>query len=160
MKPTILETRNKYGISQIEAANIARIPIRTFRRYETDNQYGDESKREIICHRINNHFLVNEEKGLLTINEIRVKLTELFNRQYKWIINFCYLFGSYAKGTSRENSDVDLYVSSNLTGFKFVGLMEKIRQTLHKKIDLIRDSELENNFALIYEILKTGIKIY
>ncbi len=84
----------------------------------------------------------------------------MFNSEYKGIINFCYLFGSYAKGTAKENSDVDLYVSSNLNGFKLVGLMEKIRQTLHKKIDLIRDSELENNFDLTYEILKTGIKIY
>lgn len=160
MKQTILETRNKYWVSQIEAANIAKIPITTFRRYETDDQYSDEIKREIICNRINNHFLVNEEKGLLTIEEIRAKLSDLFNSEYKGIINFCYLFGSYAKGTAKENSDVDLYVSSNLNGFKLVGLMEKIRQTLHKKIDLIRDSELENNFDLTYEILKTGIKIY
>ena len=160
MNLTLLETRNKYDISQIEASKIAKIPLRTYRRYETDNQYGDGIKREIIIARINNHFTIDEENGLLTIEEIQIKLTELFDNEYNGDINYCYLFGSYAKGTANENSDVDLYVSSSLTGLKFVGLIERVRETLHKKIDMIRDSEIENNFDLTFEIFKTGIKIY
>ena len=61
---------------------------------------------------------------------------------------------------AKGNSDVDLYISSSLTGLRFVGLIEKIRQTLCKKVDLIRSSELENNIELVNEILKVGIKIY
>ena len=160
MNLTLLETRNKYDISQIEASKIAKIPLRTYRRYETDNQYGDGIKREIIIARINNHFTIDEENGLLTIEEIQIKLTELFDNEYNGDINYCYLFGSYAKGTANENSDADLYVSSSLTGLKFVGLIERVRETLHKKIDMIRDSEIENNFDLTFEIFKTGIKIY
>ena len=59
-----------------------------------------------------------------------------------------------------KKSDVDLYVSSSLTGLRFVGLIERLRQTLHKKVDLIRSSELNNNIDLVNEILKGGIKIY
>ena len=70
------------------------------------------------------------------------------------------MFGSYAKGTAKETSDIDLYVSSSLTGLKFVGLIERLRQGLHKKIDLIRSSELVNNIDLMNEIMKDGIKIY
>lgn len=160
MNLTLLETRNKYNISQIEASKIAKIPLRTYRRYETDNQYGDGIKREIIIARINNHFIIDEENGLLTIDEIKTKLTDLFDNEYSGMINYCYLFGSYSKGTAKENSDVDLYVSTSLTGLKFVGLIERVRETLNKKIDLIRDSEIENNFDLTFEIFKTGIKIY
>ena len=160
MNVTLLETRNKYDISQMEASKIAKIHLRTYRRYETDNQYGDEIKRETIITRINNHFLIDEENGLLTTDEIKTKLTDLFDNEYSGMINYCYLFGSYSKGTAKENSDVDLYVSTSLTGLKFVGLIERVRETLNKKIDLIRDSEIENNFDLTYEIFKTGIKIY
>ena len=60
----------------------------------------------------------------------------------------------------KETNDIDLYVASSLTGLKFVGLIERLRQTLHKKVDLIRSSELENNIDLINEIMKEGIKIY
>ena len=84
----------------------------------------------------------------------------MFNTEYKGQIDFCYLFGSYAKGLANEKSDVDLYVSSSLTGVRFVGLIERLRQTLHKKIDLIRSSELSNNIELVNEIMKGGIKIY
>ena len=160
MNVTLLETRNKYDISQMEASKIAKIPLRTYRRYETDNQYGDEIKRETIITRINNHFLIDEENGLLTTDEIKTKLTDLFDNEYSGMINYCYLFGSYSKGTAKENSDVDLYVSTSLTGLKFIGLIERVRETLNKKIDLIRDSEIVNNFDLTYEIFKTGIKIY
>lgn len=47
--------------------------------------------------------------------------------------SFCYLFGSYAKNTANELSDVDLLVSTKITGMAFFGLAEKLREALHKK---------------------------
>ena len=84
----------------------------------------------------------------------------MFDDEYSGQIEFCFLFGSYAKGYAKENSDVDLCVSTSLTGLKFVGLSESIRNVLHKKIDLVRFSNLTNNIELINEIMKDGIKIY
>ena len=43
---------------------------------------------------------------------------------------------------------------------KFIGLIEEIREALHKKVDLIRLSDLNNNIDLVNEIMKDGIKIY
>ena len=154
------ELREEFGLSQIEAANIVGVPIRTYRRYETDDEYGSFYKREMFSELLKRSCTITEDKGLLTLKTIKAKLTDLFDNEYKGCIDFCYLFGSYAKGTAKENSDVDLYVSSSLTGLKFVGLIEKIRETLHKKIDLIRSSELSNNIELVNEIMKEGIKIY
>ena len=157
---TLFETRNYYKLSQIEASKIAGIPVRTFRRYESDENYGSEIKREAFIFKIVDKCEITEEKGILSVELIKKELTDLFDNEYKGKINFCYLFGSYAKGMAKENSDVDLYISSSLTGLKFVGLIETIRQRLNKKIDLIRESELENNLDLINEILSNGIKIY
>ena len=157
---TLKETRLLYNLSQKDATDIVGVPIRTFRRYEYDEQYGNALKRQMFINLINNHCEITEEKGLLTIEQIKILVTELLDSQYKGQVDFCYLFGSYAKGCPKENSDVDLYVSTSLTGFGFVGLIERLRQKLHKKVDLIRSSELNNNIDLVNEIMKGGIKIY
>ena len=157
---TLLETRKQYDVSQIEVAALLGIPVRTYIRYEQDNQYGSSLKRQTMINLINDKYEITEEKGLLAIEFIKKELTKLFDDQYKGIVEFCYLFGSYAKGYADEKSDVDLCVSTSLTGFDFIGLSEDIRRVLHKKIDLIRFNTLGNNLELINEILKDGIKIY
>ena len=156
---TLKGVRIQYNLSQIEAANIIGIPVRSLRRYELDENYGSTLKRQMFIELLNKHCEISEEKGLLTIDLIKQLLTDLFNTDYNGEIEFCYLFGSYAKGTATETSDVDLYVSSSLSGLRFVGLIERARQVLHKKVDLIRSSELENNANLINEVLKDGIRI-
>lgn len=157
---TLLEIRKEYKLTQLQASEILNIPERTYRRYEDDNNYGDSIRRNAFISILKEHCEITEDKGLLTIEGIKEKVTSLFDNEYKDEINFCYLFGSYAKGIAKENSDVDLYVSSSLTGIRFVGLIEKLRQTLHKKVDLLRESELKNNIELVNEIMKGGIKIY
>ena len=62
-------------------------------------------------------------------------------------IIFCYIFGSYAKNNATPLSDVDLLIDSEVTGLDYFGLVEDLRQGLHKKVDLIKLSQLENNFA-------------
>lgn len=101
-----------------------------------------------------------KKKGLLSIEQIKDEVNKLFNEKYKGQIDFCCLFGSYATGEAKENSDIDLYVSSTLKGLRFVGLIESLREILHKRVDLIGSSELENNIDLVNEILKKGIKLY
>ena len=157
---TLLDLRIEYGLSQIEAARIAGVPVRTYRRYETDESYGSQVKRTAFMTVLNNYCEITEEKGTLTVEQIKNKVTALFDNEYENQIDFCYLFGSYAKGSPKGNSDIDLYISSKLQGLRFVGLTEKLRQLLHKNVDLIRSSELENNIELVNEILKSGIKIY
>ena len=78
----------------------------------------------------------------------------------KYDVNFCYLFGSYAKEKAKPSSDVDLLISVNVKGLKFYGLVEELRTALHKKVDVLDINQLKNNMELIQEILKDGIKIY
>ena len=157
---TLLETRKQYGVSQLDVAAALGIPVRTYVRYEQDDNYGSALKRSMMIKTINDKYEITEDKGLLTLEQIKKGLIEVFDNKYKGEIEFCYLFGSYAKGYAKGNSDIDLCVSTSLTGLKFVGLSEAIRNVLHKKIHLIRFDTLNNNFELISEIMKDGIKIY
>ena len=154
------EIRNGYKISQKEAAIIVGMPLRTYIRYESDNNYGDALKRQSIINRIIDTCEITEEKGILTIEQIKTVVCELFDGEYKDEVEFCYLFGSYAKGYAKERSDVDLYISTELTGLRFVGMIERLRQALHKKVDLIRMDDRSSNVELMKEIIKDGIKIY
>ncbi|HBS85551.1 MAG: nucleotidyltransferase [Bacteroidetes bacterium GWF2_38_335] len=78
-------------------------------------------------------------------------------------IKKAYLFGSFAKGSEREDSDIDIaLILENMPDF-FSTQMLLMR--LRRKIDLriephpisIHDFNLSNPFA--YEIQKTGIEI-
>ena len=157
---TLLETRQTYNLSQMEASTSLGIPLRTYVRYEKDNEYGSTLKRKAMVEALNEKFEVTETKGLLTLEEIKNKVRKLFDEKYSGQINFCFLFGSYAKGYATEKSDIDICVSTSLTGFKFIGISEAIRGVLHKHVDLVQFENLDGNLELINEILKDGIKIY
>ncbi len=70
------------------------------------------------------------------------------------------LFGSYAKGTPQNNSDIDILVDSNLHGLAFYGLLEDVVTSLNKSVDLIDRSEIIPNSAIDHEIKKNGVLIY
>lgn len=100
---------------------------------------------------------IDEEHGLITIEDIKEKCNVVFE---EYPVHYCILFGSYAKGTAREDSDVDLLISSKVKGLKYYGMVEKIREMLHKKIDILDLAQLKDNIELTNEILKDGIRIY
>lgn len=78
-------------------------------------------------------------------------------------IEFCALFGSFARGEATKESDVDLLVRfSKPIGWKFYGIAEDLEDILGKKVDLatenmlnkyIRESVLQN-LEVIYEETK------
>ena len=154
------ETRTMYHLSQLQGAQIANIPLRTYVRYENDEQYGSSLKREAIIQKINEQCEITETKGILSIDDIKNAVSQVADGKYKGGIDFCFLFGSYAKGHATEKSDVDLFISTNLKGLHYIGFYDALRTTLHKDLDLVRAEDLENNTELLKEILITGIKIY
>lgn len=160
LKMGLLEIRESYGISQAEASKALGIPVRTYIRYEKDERYGSALKRQSMERCLMEKYEITEDKGLLTLARIKSSLREVFDGEYAGKIEFCFLFGSYAKGYAKDNSDVDLCIATTLTGLDFVGISESIRTVLHKRIDLIRFSSLKDNLDLAKEIMKDGIKIY
>ena len=159
MNNLLKEYRELFNISQVDAALASNISLRTYIRYEADPNYGKPIIRESIINSIKNKYQITEEKGLLNLDIIKKVAKETFDG-YEGKIEFAYLFGSYAKGYFTERSDVDILISTSLTGFSFVGVSERLREKLHKKIDLFRLTDEFDNKELLTVILKDGIKIY
>ena len=67
---SLKEIRISYGLSQSEAASVVGVPVRTFRRYELDEQYGSGFKRAMFINLLKDKYEITEEKGLLTIERI------------------------------------------------------------------------------------------
>lgn len=79
-----------------------------------------------------------------TIDEIKARITPVAE---KYGIPAVYLFGSYARGTATEDSDVDLLIDMTgvkLTGmFAFGGVYNDFEEALEKEIDLVTVDTLE-----------------
>ena len=157
MDITVKEIRKKCGLTQAEAYKITDVPLRTYINYENDPSKAGSIKYNYILQKLQKYGLVDESHGILKLEDIVSICTAVFD-EYK--VHYCYLFGSYAKGIPTEKSDVDLLISSYSSGMKFVGLAERRRESLKKKVDLINVEQLKDNPELIEEILKDGIKIY
>ena len=55
------------------------------------------------------------------------------------------LFGSFAKGIQREDSDIDILVEFEKTvGFKFIELAEYFEKLLGKKVDILTSEGIKS----------------
>ena len=86
---------------------------------------------------------------IYTIEEIRRIVTPIAEKYYLPAI---YLFGSYARGTANEDSDVDLLVDTAGTQLKSLltlgALYNDLEEALGKKIDLITVSSLQQRLQI------------
>ena len=144
-------------LTQQQAAGIVGISLRSYKSYENDLDKRGNLKYNYIYEKLSQINPIDEEHGIVDLEYISRKCSEIFD---KYKINFCYLFGSYAKGKAKDDSDVDLLISTEIKGLKFFGLVEELRNSLQKKVDVIEVAGLKDNVELLEEILKDGIKIY
>ena len=154
---TLKELRKNKGLTQRQAAVYVGVPERTFFNYETDPQKQSSIKYKYIFDKLFSYGYIDEETGVLTVEQIRSICIGVF-KKYK--VNYCYLFGPYAKGKATETSDVDLFVYTEETGLRFFGLVEELRTALNKRVDLLNQEQIEYNCNLVDEILRYGIKIF
>lgn len=78
----------------------------------------------------------------------------------KYNVKKAILFGSYAKGTAKLNSDIDIMVDSDLRGLAFYGLLEEVVNVVEKSVDLLDKSQITNASNIEKEINATGVVIY
>ena len=58
-----------------------------------------------------------------------------------------YLFGSYARGEEREDSDIDLRIDKgDIRGLQFAGLLGDLEEALGSKVDLISTAGMDEHF--------------
>lgn len=157
MEYSIKELRSQIGLTQSEVSDITGIPLRTYKNYENDPNKKGSIKYQYILQKLKDYAFIDETHGILNHDDIVTKVSEVFS---DYDVDYCYLFGSYAKGKATETSDVDLLISSTVSGLKYYGLADRLRTTLKKKVDLLDLNQLNNNPELLNEILKYGEKIY
>ena len=151
------ELRIEKKMTQQEVADFIGISLRSYKSYENDKEKQGTIKYNYIVEQLSKINQIDEETGILELEDIVRKCSKVFAG---YEVNFCYLFGSYAKGKATPVSDVDLLIAANVKGIKLYGLVEEIRVALHKRVDVLDINQLKDNIELTEEIFKDGIKIY
>lgn len=93
----------------------------------------------------------------MTVSDIQAVLAPVFDR---YGISRAVLFGSVAKGSATDKSDLDLLVDSRLRGLKFVGFMDAVRQAVDMPVDVLDVTHIEKDSRIDREIASTGVTIY
>ena len=154
---TLKELRKQKNLTQIECAKYLGIPARTYQNYETDASKIGSIKYTFMIQKLQEYGFVDETHGVLTVGQITDICKDIFAA---YEIEYCYLFGSYAKGKANGTSDIDLLISTTISGIRFYDLVESLREGLKKNVDVLNREQLNENPDLINEILKDGVKIY
>jgi predicted nucleotidyltransferase/DNA-binding XRE family transcriptional regulator len=149
--------RQAKGLTQAQASRLLTIPLRTYKNYENDPHKRGSIKYQYALRVLQEYNRLDEEHGILTLEEIQAGVNSVLQEDGA---EYGLLFGSYSRGEASPVSDVDLLIDTPTTGLEFYGLVEKLRQTLHKKVDLVTVASLKNNDELTKAILHDGIRIY
>lgn len=94
---------------------------------------------------------------MYSVAEIKAKLAPVFAEHN---VRNAVLFGSYAKNTADEKSDIDICVDSGLDGLPFFGLLEDVCTSVDCRVDLIDITDIDVNSRIYNEIRDTGVVIY
>ena len=149
--------RTAKHLTQKEAASLIGVSLRSYISYESDPEKEESLKYRFLLQELERINPIDEEHGVLPITDIKKIVSSILS---EYDVEYCYLFGSYAKGKATGTSDVDLLISTKITDLKFYGLVEQLREGLHKKIDLLDVRQLTTNSELLNEVLRDGVKIY
>lgn len=144
-------------LTQKEAADRIGVSLRSYIDYENNAEKEGTTKYRFLLSELSKINPIDENHGILSISDIQNICNSVFS---DYAVDFCYLFGSYAKGRATPSSDVDLVISSDITGLRFYEIAERLRESLHKRVDLLDIKQLINNEELLKEVLKEGTRIY
>lgn len=128
----LFETRKQEYLTQQEAANMLGVTRRTHINYEAGKIAESSTKYKVLSHALLKVVFIDEEHGILTMDDIISTYRAILPN---YDVEYCYLFGSYAKNSAKGDSDVDLLISMPLNSLKFLELNEILRKALKKKVD-------------------------
>jgi len=98
---------------------------------------------------------ISNKKRIKSIEKIKIRILPILKKKK---IKRAGIFGSYAKGLQKKNSDIDILVQpSENMGFAFAALREQLSKALKKKVDLVSYNGL--SLYLKDRILKEEVRI-
>jgi predicted nucleotidyltransferase len=166
MKLTLKTIRENIGLTQEQVSQLTGVPVKTLRNWEQEIRKPSEWTMDLIIDKIlatemNKNIELNEdgddEISILSFSMIKKEVSEVAK---DLDIEKIYLFGSYIKGDVSPLSDIDLYMQSDIFGLEYYGVVERFRNALHKKVDLLSNKTLLPDSKIYDEIMKTGVVIY
>jgi predicted nucleotidyltransferase/DNA-binding XRE family transcriptional regulator len=150
----IKKLREIFGLTQLELASLLGIPLKSIQNWEQGQRIPSPWVIDLIYDRA----LINKQNKVLTYLEIKKAVKEVAS---KHDIKRVYLFGSYAKGLATPNSDVDLYMETNIKDMTHFEIAEEFRQRLlDKKVELFSPMLVIKNSRIDKEIKESGILLY
>ena len=93
---------------------------------------------------------------MLSVEKIQKAIVPLAQ---KYGVDRVFLFGSYARGTATEKSDVDLRIDrGTLDGFRFGGFYVDVEETLNCKADILTTEQMGK--AFLQHVQKEEVLLY
>lgn len=160
MNSILKQIRNNLGLSQKEVSSYLGIPLRTIQNWEEGTRVPNEFTLNMVIEKLlekNQEHTFSKEEGVYSFNLLKKKISEL---AVKYNISKVILFGSYAKGYAKPTSDIDLVITTDITGLAFFGMLDDFVTTLNKDVDLIREKDILMGSLVDKEIKQTGVIIY
>ncbi|MEK6895337.1 MAG: nucleotidyltransferase family protein [Nanoarchaeota archaeon] len=131
--------------------------IREGKKFKKERIYLGKglSKEELNLKEKKADFSLNEKKRLVALNKIIPKIRRILKKNK---VKKAGIFGSYAKGEQKKNSDIDILIElPKGIGFGFVGIQFELEDKLGKKVDLVTYKYLSP--YLKENILKSEVRI-
>ena len=160
MNSILKQIRNNLGLSQKEVSSYLGIPLRTIQNWEEGTRVPNEFTLNMVIEKLlekNQEQTFSKEEGVYSFSLLKKKISEL---AVKYNISKVILFGSYAKGYAKPTSDIDLVITTDITGLAFFGMLDDFVTTLNKDVDLIREKDILMGSLVDKEIKQTGVIIY
>ena len=131
MAYTEIKTRNKkkYYYRVLSVRDVKKINKKRIYLGMNLNKKELSSKEKIADDRLKSN------KKLNSIEKIKPKIIEILKKNK---IKKAGIFGSYATGKQKKNSDIDILIEPTKNmGLEFVGLSFELEEKLGKKVDLV-----------------------
>ena len=131
--------------------------IRIGKKFKKHRVYlgKDLSKEKLTIKEMEADNKLNYEKRLKGLNKLKPKIIEILKKNK---IKKAGIFGSYARGDQRKDSDIDILVDPPKgIGFGFAGIAIELEEKLGKKVHLVTYKYISPYMKR--DILKEEVKI-
>lgn len=146
-------------MTQEEAARSLGVSLRSYKSYENEKDKQKTDKYKYLVSRLESHVSIDEKHGILTVEEIERGVRRVL-KEYEGEAFFAILFGSYAKGKARRDSDVNLLISTSVSGLRLSDMRARLEDVLRKRVSILERKSLSTTDARLDEILMYGKRVY
>ena len=151
------QKRKALGLTQAQTAKACGVSRRTYQTYEEANIKNDTFNE--LLNKLDQMGILDGSNHILNLKFIKYQAGNIFSKYPE--VKCAYLYGSYARGEATGKSDVDiLVVIDKPIGLRYFGIGERLKEILHKEVDVQSYEQLVNNATMLKDILVEGIKIY